>query len=76
MELFKPSLQETEAYNKKCFQEHGGNFPAYEYRESDAALYLRMILGFDKDDENNENHGVGTVHSDDHKKLSEVQAPD
>ena len=38
-------LQEAEAYNKKCFQEHGGKFPTYEYRESDASPYLRTLFG-------------------------------
>lgn len=37
--------QETEAYYKKSLQEHGGKLPTYEYRVSDAAPYIRTILG-------------------------------
>jgi len=37
--------QEAEEYYMKCFQEHGGKFPTYEHRESDAAPYLRKLFG-------------------------------
>ena len=39
--------RETREYYKKSLQEHSGKPPNYECRVSDAAPYLRTILGLD-----------------------------